>query len=122
MAFEPIDSAPTSGLLPFLNEFIKGSNIKNGKLLNVTEVFFVPSGKGCILTTSMFRLFLWKSSGECRFLESNLPNWVDSPVEGCLVQIKIDRDHKNGGVMGIDKTTAVTWLGKNPTFTTEALF
>jgi hypothetical protein len=76
--------------LPFLNQYLEGKDLgkMDGQTFLVDSVLTVKSGKGYILTTQFFSIFIWKNSRTTDYLLTSLLTKVeDEQPLGIAIQI-----------------------------------
>lgn len=110
-----------TGELEFLGDWLK-ANPKNKQLeWEVLEIRAVKSGKGYILITDKFMIFLWKRLKVAAFLIQALDVWVNKePDTGFALMAVIAPKSKDGYKLGVDKERKVTWFTMGNGFTTMA--
>lgn len=70
------DEIPSEPDLEFLDVKMVAKNKWDKKTFQVTEIVAVKSGKGYLLKTSHFQVFIWKNSTVAKFLVEALLHWV----------------------------------------------
>jgi len=110
-----------NGELLFLNEWLENNPKPKTKEYEVTEVKAVKSGKGYLVLTNDFQVFLWKKSKVTQMLLQAFDVWINiEPDSGFKLLIVLDSKSKDGYKMAVDKDVKVTWFTMGNGFTTTA--
>jgi len=108
---------PTSGTVPFLDEFVKkAKNLKQQKY-PVSEIRRVRSDKGYLVITEKFSCFLWKNAKNTKQLIEALNFYIESG-KGYEVVVFLPDTKKADFKMAVDFDVEVTWFTSKNGFTT----
>jgi hypothetical protein len=116
--FESLEDNGT-GELEFFNEWVKANPKPKSKEFVVTEIKAAKSGKGYMLVTTDFQIWLWKKQKLAVMLLQALDVWVNKePDTGFNLIVVLDPKGKDGYKVAVDKEQKVTWFTMGNGFTT----
>lgn len=108
-----------NGELLFLNDWLKENPKPKNKEFEVTEVKAVKSGKGYLVITNDFQVFLWKKSKVTQMLLQAFDVWINTePDTGFKLLVVLNPKLKDGYQLAVDKEIKVTWFTMGNGFTT----
>lgn len=110
----------TAGECPFINEYLEKNKVKGNPIFDVDDVTLATSGKGYMLRTQAFQVWLWKNSSVAKQLVEALDIWVAKGIGYNLI-IQIDSKAKDGYLIGTDKDKQVTWFNVGKKYSTSEL-
>lgn len=122
--FEDKEDSGT-GSLGFLNEWLEENPKNKQKEFDIVEIKAVKSGKGYLLSTDKFMIFLWKKSKLVTQLIEAFNVWVNlEPDTGFRLVCVLNPKTKDGYQIAADKETKVTWftMGNGYTQTEESAY
>ena len=110
------DANPTSGQLPFLDEFVKNAKNLKQDTYQVSEIRRVQSDKGYLVVTEKFTCFIWKNAKTTKQLIEALDFYINSD-KGYAVCVFLPDVKKSEFRLGVDFDTEVTWFTSKNGFT-----
>jgi hypothetical protein len=118
--FEEVDNSNGNGERLFVKEFLEANKKENGKQFFIKELKLVKSGKGYILETDYFMVWLWKKQSITQHLLEALKLYT-TEGKGYALFVVLDNKSKDGYRLAIDPEIEATWydLGKD-CFSVEA--
>lgn len=96
--------------LPFYDEWRKEQSFKETKYYVVTEITQVKSGKGYMLYTTNFSIFLWGNASFTKSLLEALQAYLTRPEEGYELIVVVDKDKKKPYQIAANKDKTITWF------------
>jgi hypothetical protein len=105
--FEAQDTG--SGDRDFAPDYLKRFPKQDGTLHDVTEIKKVVSGKGYLLYTEHFLVWLWKKEKSAQQVIEALRVYIDTK-EGFTLVCKLDKTKKSGCILGVDFERPTTWF------------
>lgn len=110
-----------NGELEFFNEWLEKNPKPKNKEFEVTECKASKSGKGYMLVTTDFQIWLWKKQKLTQQLLEAFNVWVNiEPDTGFRLVVVLDLKSKDKYRIGVDKETKVTWFQMGNGYTTTA--
>lgn len=108
---------PTSGTVPFIDEFVKKAKNLKQQQYPVNEIRRVRSDKGYLVITEKFSCFLWKNAKNTKQLIEALNFYIESG-KGYEVVVFLPDTKKADFRMAVDFDVEVTWFTSKNGFTT----
>jgi hypothetical protein len=100
-----------SGELEFFSEWLEKNPKPKNKEFEVIECKASKSGKGYMLVTNDFQIWLWKKQKLAQQLLEAFDVWVNKePDTGFKLVVVLDPKAKDKYRVGVDKETKVTWF------------
>lgn len=114
------DDAQSSGngQLSFLPDWLEENPKNKTTTFLVTEIKRVQSGKGYMVITDKFAVFLWKNSKIAKFLVDALAHWVEYPDTGYELYVVLKKPDKPDYQLASDTERPTTWFTSKNGFTT----
>jgi hypothetical protein len=106
--FEEVESSNGSGERLFVKEFLEENKRENGKQFSIKELKLVKSGKGYILETDYFMVWLWKKQSLTQHLLEALKLYTTTGKGYALFAV-LDAKSKDGYRLAIDPEIEAFW-------------
>ena len=115
------DDVQESQSLEFLDNWIKENPKNKKKEFEVQVVQRARSGKGYMLKTTDFIVFIFKNSRICKQIVEALGEYTKRPEGGYPLYIVLTKPNKSDYRIAADKDTKVTWfeMGNGYTISNE---
>lgn len=94
--------------LDFAADYLKANPKEDKKTFEISELQAARSGKGYILRTDKFLIWLWKKQKEASQILEALTFYCDKG-KGYALVCQLDKKAKNGFRLGVDTEKPVTW-------------
>jgi hypothetical protein len=111
------DVSPSSGNLPFLNEFVKKAKNLKTNTFEINEIKRVKSDKGYLASTDKFMVFLWKNAKITQQMVEALDFYINSD-KGYALVIYLPNTKSDEYKLGVDFDKEVTWFTSKNGYTT----
>lgn len=118
MKLQFFDSDASAKEIIFLEDWITKNPKNKTKNFVVTKVSKVRSGKGYLLHTEAFCVFIFKNSRLAKDLVEALQVYVSSPEGGYSLVIHLPKPTDKGYMIAADKDDRVTWYEAGNEYTT----
>ena len=120
ITFFNTESKSTGTSLPFLNDWIEENQKNKQQNFTIEEIIKVKSGKGYLVKTTVFSIFLWKNSVTAKQLVEALDVYVNKQEYGYPLFIHLQNPKKKEYMIGCDTEVKISWYAtKNGYSTTE---
>lgn len=111
------EASPSSGQLPFLDDFVKDNQNSKVKQYSVCEIKRVRSDKGFLVSTNKFSCFVWKNSALAKQLIQALEHYVET-AKGYDLVVYLPNPKKADFKLAADFDSPTTWFASKNGFTT----
>jgi hypothetical protein len=106
--FEEIERDNGNGERLFVKEFLEANKRENGKQFPIKELKLVKSGKGYILETDYFMVWLWKKQSITQHLLEALKLYTTTGKGYALFAV-LDAKSKDGYKLAVDPEIEAFW-------------
>jgi len=115
--FGPLESDTKD--LDFLDDWLK-ENPKNKRTeFPVSEIILVRSGKGYMVKTDCFIVFLWKKAAQTAIVLEALQHYLENPQDGRELVVVLNKKAKNGFQLAANLDKEITWFSVGNGFSTN---
>jgi len=115
MAIQFFETEEVNQDLEFLNDWIKKNPKALGKAFFVDSITAVKSGKGYLLSTDNFNVFIWKKASILIPLFEAIEHYINEG-NGYAIVIQPDAKAKDGYLLGADFEICSYWSKKSGSY------
>lgn len=119
MKLQFFDSTPSNQNLPFLEEWINQNPKNKTKVFPILEVIRAKSGKGYMLKTEQFIIFVFMNSKLRKDLIEALKVYASRPEGGYALVVHLPVPTKADYQIAVDKDDCITWYEAKNDYTTS---
>jgi hypothetical protein len=110
MALDFLTDDSGDGRLPFVKEYLELNPKQNGKQFTITEVVKVKSGKGYILNTAKFAVWIWSNSTVTKKLMAVLHGMIEDNARHMPLVVVLDKSTSEHFKLAFDDEKPCTWV------------
>lgn len=120
MALQFFDSTPDSNDLLFINDWITENPKNKQKEFEIESIMAVKSGKGYLIKTDRFMVFLFKNQAIAKKLVEALKVYTREELSGYKLVVFLPKPNKPDFRLAADKETKVTWYEAGNGYSTSS--